>query len=1015
MKFLIRETFFKDIKKEKINYIEKNLLYFYEEILKNINNIREIPKGFWIKKLKGIENRFEFRINNGDRVFFSLDKRKDEEEKITFILYSSHDRGVKKGKNAEINNVEEFSINKNEFIEENEEIPQEVYLDYSQVISYEVTEDGEFSKVGSDKNIYYYYYLNDEQYEALKEPTPLLVAGSAGSGKSTITIRKILNLEEYQEFYGIKKIGYFTGNALLKDTIKEQYQIFRKKDLPKITDFYTPREYYKKTLGIDTRKIVRLKKFKEFISFSFPNRKKLGVEDFNIYFEIMGILKGLMSKGSTDNWDKDLTSKLMSLENYLNLNKNYSLLDDESKKAIYKIAEKYEEWKDENNLYDMNDLVVRAIKNQPQYDFIIVDEIQDFTEVEIYFMLSLLKDKRNILLAGDIHQMINFNSFSFERLRNYYFKNNLQNTEIVLSKNYRNSKSIVELANFLTELRKEYIGNLGVKDYKENFIVDRGSITVIPPDYELLKKVQTDVKFVIIVSSKEEKYKLDKFSDIHMRVFSVDEVKGLEYDNVVCLNLATTNLFAWEKIFNKDVKRDQRYRKYFNLFYVGITRSRKNLIIMEEKISGNKLLEKIKDFITISDNNDKEKINRKINKEIHHSNKEEWLQEGIRLYNVENYEEAQKAFEMAGYPTWILEKNIEEDIENGDYKLALEKINKNNLDKKKKHYENLIVDTLLKKEEYIKTLIYIVEILDTLYKYNEVKRIFTEKLEEGVFSKKELDRAIAIFSKKQENNILGDIYSKQNNYLLAINFYKKASNFIGISKMRKKILEENFKNIENSSEKIDIVENLLGKKDINSFDKNKLTPIFNSLKYQNIDILDMLIYLGAKYNGKVQGKYDILTYISKENYPKSIELYKYFLDKGYEYIFDSKVETPMEFSLKNKNRELTEFILESKIIKDDYSGLDTNPIDLCAELYEIKYFKIFMKKLDLEKISDKIVERLFQFIINLTPTTNIQIRKKELMKKIYIRIVATKYPDLKEKLKKILKEKEEAEKNLDKK
>ena len=91
-----------------------------------------------------------------------------------------------------------------------------------------------------------------------------MVAGSAGSGKSTITIRKILNLEEYREVYGIKKIAYFTGNKLLKESIEEQYNLFREKDTEKITEFYTPREFYKKVLKVDTRKIVRLKKFKEF-------------------------------------------------------------------------------------------------------------------------------------------------------------------------------------------------------------------------------------------------------------------------------------------------------------------------------------------------------------------------------------------------------------------------------------------------------------------------------------------------------------------------------------------------------------------------------------------------------------------------------------------------------------------------------------------------------------------------------------------------------------------------------
>ena len=1009
MKFLIRENFFKNIKKEKISEIEKNLNYFYQEILKNINNIRNIPKGFWIKKINGVENRYEFRVNNGDRIFFSLDRRQDEEEKITFILYSTHDGGVRKGKKAQIKDVREFDIDRSEFVEESFEIPQEVYLDYNQVISYEVKDDGEFIKISDSKNKYFYYYLNDEQYDALKENTPLLVAGSAGSGKSTITIRKILNLEEYREVYGVKKIAYFTGNKLLKESIEEQYNLFREKDTEKITEFYTPREFYKKVLKVDTRKIVRLKKFKEFLAFSFPDRKKMKIEDFNIYFEIMGILKGLMFDKKPDNWNRDLTKKLIPFDEYTSLNKSYSLLSFEEKEFIYRIAEKYEEWKSENDLYDMNDLAVKSINSNIKYDFLVVDEIQDFTEVEIYFMASLIKNSVNILLAGDIHQMINFNSFSFERLRNYYFTKNIRNQEVILSKNYRNSKDIVELANFLTDLRKEYIGNLGVKDYKENFIVDKGKITLMRPDYELLKNIQKDVKFAILVSSKEEKYNLDRFSDVHMRVFSIDEIKGLEYDNVICLNLATTNLFAWKKIFNGEVKRDQRYRKYFNLFYVGITRCKKNLIIMEDKIQGNLLLEKIKDFITEANQENKEILS----KEINISNKEEWFEEGKRLYNVENYEEAQKAFEMAGCPTWILEKNIEEDIENGDYKLALDKIKENKLDKKKKHYENLIIDTTLKREEYIKSLIFSVETFDTPYRYVEIKKIFLEKMNEEFFTKKELDRAVAIFSKKQENNILGEIYEKQKNYTLALNFYKKSLNYIGIAKMRRKILEEKFSEKKDLDSKIKIVEDLLGKKDINSYDKNKLTPLYNSLKYKDIDIIDMLLFLGAKKNVKVQGKYDILTYIAKENFENAMELYRYFYDKDYEYIFSPKVESPVEFSLKNKNRELTDMIINMKLMSDDYKSVETNPIDVCISTYQVKYFKLFLNKLDLNFLSDKFFEEIFKIILGLKLDDVLGKRKKDIMKKIYLRILTKKSEELVKKLKEI--EQKPEEKNLDKK
>ena len=985
MKFLIRENFFKNIKKEKIEEIEKNLNYFYKEILKNINNIRNIPKGFWIKKINGIENRYEFRVNNGDRIFFSLDRRQDEEEKITFILYSTHDFGVKKSKKALIKEVKQFEIDKSEFSEETFEIPNEVYLDYNQVISYEIKDDEEFKKEGFSKSKYFYYYLNDEQYKVLKEETPLLVAGSAGSGKSTITIRKILNLEEYRDVYDIKKIVYFTGNTLLKESIEEQYNLFREKEVKKITEFYTPREFYRKFLKIDTRKIVRLKKFKEFLAFSFPDRKKMKIEDFNIYFEIMGILKGLMFDKKPDNWNRDLNQKLIPFSEYVELNKNYSLLNLEEKEFVYKVAEKYEEWKLLNGLYDMNDLAVRSIDLDLKYDFLIVDEIQDFTEVEIFFMTSIIKKIKNVLFAGDIHQMINFNSFSFERLRNYYFTQNFRNyNEVTLSKNYRNSKDIVELANFLTDLRKEYIGNLGVKDYKENFIVDRGKITLMKPDYELLKIIQQDVKFAILVSSKEEKYNLDKFYDIHMRVFSIDEIKGLEYDNVICLNLATTNLFAWEKIFNKEVKRDQRYRKYFNLFYVGITRCKKNLTIMEDKIYGNLLLEKIKDFITESSEENKEKIT----KEINISNKEEWLEEGKRLYNVENYEEAQKAFEMAGYPTWILEKNIEEDIENGDYKIALDKIEENELENKKRYYENMIIDTTLKREEFIKSLIFSVENFGTSYRYIEIKKIFLEKMNEDLFTKKELDRAIAVFSKKQENNILGEIYEKQQNYALALNFYKKSNNYMSMTRMRRKILEEKYTGRANISQKIKIVEELLGKKDINSYDKNKMTPLYNALKYQDIDIIDILLFLGANKNMKVQGKYDLFTYIAKENFENAIELYKYFLNKGYEYVYNPKVETPIEFSLAYRNRKVTDFIIESKLMEDYYKFRDANPSDICLNSYQVKYFKIFLKKMDLFLAGDKFLKEFFLMILALKAKNPIEKRKKEIMKKIFLRILS---------------------------
>ena len=66
---------------------------------------------------------------------------------------------------------------------------------------------------------------------------------------------------------------------------------------------------------------------------------------------------------------------------------------------------------------------------------------------------------------------------------------------------------------------------------------------------------------------------------------------------------------------------------------------------------------------------------------MYFSSKEEWLCEGIKLYKLEKFDEAQYAFEQGDYPTWIAERETEIDIENGDYKTAIEKIEKGNFKK----------------------------------------------------------------------------------------------------------------------------------------------------------------------------------------------------------------------------------------------------------------------------------------------------------------------------------------------
>lgn len=994
MKFLIRDNFFKSVPKEKFETVVNNLKYFYNEIEKNCENIKNIPKGFWIKKLAGSENRFEFRVNNGDRIFFSLNKRGDEEEKITFILYSSHDHGVRNTKRAEIQFVKDFGILKENFEPSREdELDKRIFLDYNNVITYEVKDDS-FFKLNRDSR-YFYYYLNDEQYETIISQPPVFVVGSAGSGKSTITLRKILNIEEHNSVYNFEKIGYFTGNSYLKDNLLEQYNFFRDKSKAEISEFYTLKEFYRKEFGIDTRKIIGFKKFMEFLSFSYPNRKKFKVEDYNIYFEIIGIIKGLMIQNGADNWEKDLNISLISLEEYKKLSKKYSVLDENLKTEIYKIALKYEEWKEKNGLYDVNDLAVMGIKSRKKFDFVLVDEVQDLTETEIFFLTTLVKNPENIVFAGDIHQMVNFNSFSFDRLKNLYYKNKINYSFSILTKNYRSSEEIVKLANYLTDLRKKYIGNLGMDDYKEGAVSEEGNIELSSVNSSIMEKYQKDVNSAIVVSDDEERNRIFDTYGIKHRIFTVEEIKGLEYKNIICCNLITKNLWAWKKILSGNVKQDQRYRKYFNLFYVGITRARKNLIIMEDCLEDNILLKNIKSFINI-ENSEKQSIKEKTGEleNISFSSKEEWLSEGIKLYKLEKFDEAQYAFEQGDYPTWIAERETEIDIENGDYKTAVEKIEKGNFKKPDIYFQKLIIDNIMENENYVKALRYL-ETFNIPYRYFEIKKKVSEGIEKNIYSTKDINRIITLFLNRKEFLLVGECYFSVKKYDLAVNFYKKASNIEGVIKARREILKEKFKDMEERDEKIEKAEQLIGKKDPWAADRTGFTPLMKAMNEgYSLDIGKILLSLGVDINAKIHlgneiGNYIHFSQFIDEKY--QTEWLKFFIKHGADINSETNLKrTPIFLASVFENNLSIDFLLEK--------NCDLNHVDMNGEtvdFYEarkrrVKYYKIFIQKMAQPDKKNKHGQNILDIlnkIEELFISNEKEKRKITLMKKIYEREV----------------------------
>ncbi|MEG0069516.1 UvrD-helicase domain-containing protein [Cetobacterium sp.] len=945
MKFLITDYFFKSIPNEKNNKVLNRLYYFYNTIKQNKLLSYDLPKGFWIKKIKGTSSLFEFRVDSGDRIFFLLNNLSREiDGNIIFLLYSSHDNAIKKAKRKELQ-----SSNLKEFVtfdkEDNIESLDEVYFNWNNLITYEMLDDKDFSENFSNKK-YRYYYLNDEQFSCLSDLPPYFVAGSAGSGKSTLTLRKLLNLEENYLSYNYKNVLYLTANQYLKDNSFEQYQEFRSKLSPSIGNFYTLKKFFIKQLGISQNKVVGFKEFSSFFTLSYPNRKKFTISVEEIYSEINGIIKGLMIKGIADNWDRDTSKSTIELEDYLNLSFKYSVLDTETRKKIFTICQNYNQWLKEKDYFDLNDLARLSLNLNLSFDFIIIDEIQDLTEIQIFSLISFAKSKDNIFLAGDIHQMVNSTFFNFERIKNLFYSKAQKNINIkILSKNYRSCKKIVDLANYFSTLRTEYIGNLGIDDYKEISIHKDGEVNLTQISLPLIEKAQNDVTYAIVVPDEIVKNNLlEKLKNKH-RIFTIQEIKGLEYNNIICYNLSSAYQNQWNKIFSKEAKHDQRYRKYFNIFYVGITRAQEKLIIMEENIESNIILKELHDFLTPNNNITIDKKIQSLKKE-----KSEWLNEGIKLFKLEKIEEARYAFEKAGEPTWILEREIENDISEFLFKNAIKKINSTNLKGKQNYYKKLIIDTSIENSLFIEAI----ECNKTFgisYKEKEIKEGIKIGVENNIFTHKELQKILHFFKEKKDSNFVGDLLLKMNKFNDALTIFQSLNNEIGIRAARMGLLSETFGYLPNFEDKVIELEEIISGKNINSFGKkDKLTPLHRALILKEDPILfDMILALGGNLNSYIKGKDLVPVYCLgnlKMSKDKTEQFVKIFLK--YNFNFDRALyiavflNNPYAFKLLAKAKQFkTDSILN--IVNDFLNNHETETNKLDINNRKLKLFKNILK------------------------------------------------------------------------
>ncbi|MCL2054227.1 MAG: UvrD-helicase domain-containing protein [Oscillospiraceae bacterium] len=552
---------------------------------------RKIHTGARPMEIRGIPGVYKLRTSRGERVLYEV----NAQNQVILREYVSHDNQIARAKNMSKGDDSKvfaslFETNHdgkefdNYIIEPADESLLE--LEYSEII---IATDEWIAECEDTED--YIWLASEEQAQIIcSAQYPQFISGSAGTGKTTVLFQKLCGIAQNKG-----NILYMTVSQTLKEDFQRLYEKFKTKDEVANISFLTVDELYECEIpGYKTAAQ------EQFLSEFSPLCQKMKVNPQDVWCEIEGIIKshlGITSENKISFLDQLLKSPSVTLsqENYYAVKSKYTYFSAEQRNIIHEIAVKYDKWLQKQNLADINQIAAKIINSgvKPKYDLIMIDEVQDFTELQLYMMFKFAKSAANIIFCGDINQNVRPTFFMFERLYNIYYSlgcKNAKDNMYTLTKNYRSCKEIVVMLNKILEEQGLRIGFQGSKEDEgvhETGFRDGFSPLVLEANDENISNILNaicDKHYAIaIVPDEQSNFTLSgNYPEAKGRIFTVQEAKGLEYDVVFTINVTSAYEKEWQKILNgSDVKRVRRFRRFFGYIYVAASRARNHLIMTE--------------------------------------------------------------------------------------------------------------------------------------------------------------------------------------------------------------------------------------------------------------------------------------------------------------------------------------------------------------------------------------------------------------------------------------------------
>lgn len=453
-----------------------------------------------------------------------------------------------------------------------------------------------------EKNADRYLRLTEEQSELLgKHDKVRLVRGGAGTGKTALALFHALKLHELNPEDDVFFFTYhdelacvcrcYAANLLDPDEDESAAGRLRVFSFVEFCKHYlrTHQDVVKGDWGwIDKQRSI--KHLKEIIS---GRARWRNLDPETIYGYIYSILKGRLVPGMdrlpavADEFKRifrDYGSLPFNIEEMLEIFGHYEerLARHKQKDEADLIRFCYETFKSK-----------AAFSAEDKRTWLVIDEIQDFTELEwksllLFWENQCLRNGATVFpfLCGDKHQNISQSGFRWQEvdayieniLRSVHRQNALETTQ--LHTNFRNTRQIFELGSFVHGLAYQTKEDLGLAPQSDGNLPQL--VVGKPEDFSKFLKFVVDIKEdlpapLVVLFEDEAAGRLENAQAAEREnVFfmPLSASKGLEYEDVIIYRL-----FSSLENYTGETFDDSNAQRLCDLWYMAVTRARQNLLI----------------------------------------------------------------------------------------------------------------------------------------------------------------------------------------------------------------------------------------------------------------------------------------------------------------------------------------------------------------------------------------------------------------------------------------------------